>query len=107
MERKRLREIAILRALGATRVRILTLICTEAVLLGIAGGIIGIICGHLLCAIGSAYLSRTVGEKINWLTIGHEEWLYLLAVIVMSFLAGLVPAMKAYSTPVATHLTSV
>src|SRR5205814_5699896 len=37
----RLREIAILRALGATRTRILALICTEAVIIGLIGGAAG------------------------------------------------------------------
>jgi putative ABC transport system permease protein len=100
----RLREIAILRALGATRARILTLICTEAVIIGLAGGVIGCIVGHLLSAIGSAYLNRTVGETINWVRIGPEEWGYLAIVVVMAFFAGLVPALKAYRTPVATNL---
>ncbi len=34
------------------------------------------------------------------------EWLYLLAVIVIALIAGLVPAMKAYRTPVATNLSA-
>src|SRR5207244_13504124 len=69
----RLREIAILRALGATRRRILTLICTEAILVGLVGGLLGMLAGHALSAAGSVYLQRTIGEGINWLTIAPEE----------------------------------
>jgi putative ABC transport system permease protein len=103
----RLREIAILRALGATRTKILTMICAEAVAIGIIGGILGLIAGHLLSALGSQYLLQTVGEGINWLKIGDEEWVYLIAVAILALLAGLVPAMKAYRTPVATNLVGV
>jgi putative ABC transport system permease protein len=103
----RLREIAILRALGATRARILTLICTEAVFIGLVGGLLGFVLGHLLSAAGSVYLNRTIGETINWMSVGPEEWGYLALVIVMAFLAGLVPALKAYRTPVATNLVAV
>lgn len=103
----RLREIAILRALGATRTRILTLICFEAVLIGAIGGIVGFIAGHALSAVGSAYLQQTVGEPINWIAVGPEEWGYLAAVVIIAGLAGLVPAMKAYRTPVATNLVAV
>jgi putative ABC transport system permease protein len=39
----RLREIAILRALGATRTRVLTLICLEAGLIGLVGGLLGLV----------------------------------------------------------------
>jgi putative ABC transport system permease protein len=102
----RLREIAILRALGATRTKILTLICTEAVVVGLVGGLIGFVVGHLLSAAGSVYLEATMGETINWLSVGAEEWGYLALVVVMAFLAGLVPAMKAYRTPVATNLVA-
>src|SRR5439155_1345455 len=103
----RLREIAILRALGATRHRILTLICAEAILIGVVGGLIGFVAGHLISAIGSAYLNQTMGEKINWIGVGPEEWGYLALVVIMAFLAGLVPALKAYRTPVATHLVTI
>jgi len=102
----RLREIAILRALGATRVRILSLICAEAVLVGLIGGVLGIIVGHALSAAGSVFLNKTMGESINWLTVGKGEIWYLLAVCVMALLAGLVPAMKAYRTPVANNLVA-
>ncbi len=102
----RLREIAILRALGATRAKILTLICTEAVIVGVVGGLLGFLVGHALSAAGSAYLNQTLGESIDWITIGPEEWYYLALVVVMAFLAGLVPAMKAYRTPVATNLVA-
>ncbi len=100
----RLREIAILRALGATRRRILAQICLEAGLIGLTGAIIGLIMGHLLAAAGSAYMRRLMGEGLNWTKIGGEEALYLVAVTVIAVLAGLVPAMKAYRTPVATNL---
>jgi putative ABC transport system permease protein len=102
----RTREIAILRALGATRGRILTLICAEAVLIGLAGGIIGMTAGHALGAVASAYLNNSVGQGFNWYTPRPAEWLYLLIVTAISLLAGLVPALKAYSTPVATNLVA-
>lgn len=103
----RLRDIAILRALGATRARILTLICAEATAIGLIGGVLGLLAGHLLSAAGSSYLRQTVGEGIDWLRVGGDEWAYLAAVVVLALLAGLVPAMKAYRTPVATNLVSV
>ncbi len=102
----RRREMAILRALGATRRRILSLICVEAVLVGAVGALIGFVAGHLLSAAGSVYLKGLVGEGINWLSVGPEEWGYLLIVAVLALVAGLVPALKAYSTPVATHLAA-
>jgi putative ABC transport system permease protein len=101
-----MREISILRALGATRVRILVLICLEAGLVGLAGGILGLLAGHLLAAAGSLMMQRFVGESIDWVAIGPAEGLYLGVVVLIAFLAGLVPALKAYRSPVATNLVS-
>jgi putative ABC transport system permease protein len=102
----RRREIAILRALGATKGRILGLICFEAAMVGLLGGILGFFAGHLLGAAGSVYMSQLVGEGINWTAVGREEWGYLIAVILLAGLAGLVPGLKAYRTPVATNLVA-
>lgn len=102
----RLREIAILRALGATRVKVLSLICLEAGLIGLIGGALGLIVGHLLAAGVSAGMERYLGEGFAWWRMDGLEWIYLGAVVVLATLAGLVPAMKAYKTPVATNLVT-
>lgn len=103
----RKREIAILRALGATRLRIVTLLCLEAGLIGLFGGILGIIAGHLLGLGGSIYMQRLVGEGLPWMTFESGEWIYLLRVVMISLVAGVLPALNAYRTPVATNLVSV
>src|SRR5205814_4689771 len=62
----RYREIAIMRALGATRTRILAAICAEAACIGTMGGLLGLLFGHLLAATGSVILARTLGSGIAW-----------------------------------------
>jgi putative ABC transport system permease protein len=102
----RMREIAILRALGATRRKILLLICVEAGLIGLVGGVMGLLVGHALGAGGSFFLRRLLGEGIDYVTVGWDELLYLLIVLAIAVVAGLVPAWKAYRVPVATHLVT-
>jgi putative ABC transport system permease protein len=102
----RLKEIAILRALGATRRRVLALICLEAGFIGLFGGVLGIVVGHLAAGLGSVYFNKTLGESINWVTPDRWEGVYLLGAVVIAVLAGLVPALKAYRTPVATNLVA-
>jgi putative ABC transport system permease protein len=100
----RLGEIAILRALGATRARVLGLICLEAGVIGVVGAFLGLVVGHLLGLGVSALINRYIGSEIDWLATGREEWIYLGVVVLLAVLAGLVPALRAYRTPVATHL---
>jgi putative ABC transport system permease protein len=101
----RRREIAVLRSLGATRAKLLTLVTLEAVVLGIVGAALGWLGGHALAAAGSGYLSGLLGEGIAWWRVGTNEILYCLGVVLLSGLAGLVPASAAYRTPVAQHLS--
>lgn len=103
----RLREIAILRALGATRVKVLGLICLEAGLVGLFGGLAGLVVGHLMAWGVSAGMEAYLGEGIKWYVVSGIEWVYLCAVVVLAALAGLVPAMKAYKTSVAANLVAV
>jgi putative ABC transport system permease protein len=102
----RRREIAILRALGATRLRVLTLICVEAGLIGLVGGILGFAAGHALAGIGSIYTDRHLGITVNWLTVSQLELIYLAGVTLLATIAGLVPAVKAYETQVAANLVA-
>lgn len=102
----RMKEIAILRALGATKGKVLTLICLEAGLIGLGGGVGGILLGHAAAAVGSSILNKLIGQGFAWQAMGQAELLYFFGVIVLSVLAGLVPALKAYRVPVATNLTA-
>ena len=82
------------------------LISTEAAFVGLVGAVIGFVLGHALCAVGSQYLEKTLGEGVNWTRVSPNELWYLLGVVAIAFVAGLVPALKAYRTPVATNLVS-
>lgn len=102
----RLREITIMRALGATRLRILTLICSEAALIGLVGSLLGLLCGHLMGAIESYYFNQRIGQSIEWYRVSNTEFISVLLAVGIAALAGLVPAVKAYSSPVAVNLTN-
>jgi putative ABC transport system permease protein len=100
----RMREIAILRALGATRQKVLVLICAEAGFIGLMGGFLGLIVGHAMGAVGSYVMTQTIGQGFDWWTVGSDQLIYWAVVVVIAVVAGLVPALKAYSVPVATNL---
>ena len=101
----RLKEIAILRARRHAEYG-LTLICLGSGSGGIFRSILGFIAAHLVCEVGSAYMQATFGESLNWMSVSWPEPAYLVAVVVLAVLAGLVPAIKVYRTPVATNLVA-
>ncbi len=101
----RRREVAVLRSLGATRVKVLLLVTIEATLIGLVGAIAGAIVGHGIAAVASTYLADRLGGGIAWWSVGRLEVLYLLGVVLLAAVAGLVPALAAYRTPVAQNLT--
>ncbi len=102
----RRREIAILRALGATRYRILSLITVEAALIGAIGGALGLIMGHAVAGVAANIAKDQLGETVGVFNIGSVEVAYIGGVILIAALAGLVPALKAYSTSVADNLVA-
>jgi putative ABC transport system permease protein len=102
----RRREIAIMRALGATRAKILLLVCLEATLIGIAGAVIGAVVGTTIAYLGAAYAQqRFGGAGISFMPEPLVLY-YAAGIVVLAFLAGLVPALKAYETPVADNLVA-
>jgi putative ABC transport system permease protein len=103
----RLKEIAILRALGATRKTILTLICLEAGFVALIGSILGLFLGHAVNAAGAWYMLQNYGEVLAFNPIEYlYEVYYVIAVVILATVAGLVPALKAYRTSVATNLVA-
>jgi putative ABC transport system permease protein len=97
---ERRHDIGMLRAVGASRRTIITLILTEGVILGIAGTMIGIILGYLL---GSS-LVRAMGPMLNQflhVEIGNpviQPGLFVTTIALgvgVTLLAGLLPAWNA------------
>jgi putative ABC transport system permease protein len=82
-------EIGLRRALGATRGQIRAQFLAEAVLLSLAGGVIGVIVG----AGATAVYARVHGETV---VIPPQAWVGgLAAALLIGALAGLLPAIRA------------
>ncbi len=87
---ERIREVGLLRALGAARHQIMGLFLGEAVILGILGGLAG-----LLLGIGGAWL---IAMLVPGLPV-QIAWAYVLASLAIAvsigLLAGVLPALRA------------
>jgi putative ABC transport system permease protein len=100
----RRREIAIMRALGARRQTVMLIILMEAVLLCLAGGILGILLGHGLVAVGSPIIEARAGLLIDPAAFNPLELIVLPLMIGLAIIVGIIPGMTAYQTDVAEGL---
>jgi putative ABC transport system permease protein len=103
MEQRR-RQVAVLRVLGASRGRIFGLVVTESALLGLLGAASGILAAVIAARVGAWYLKRDLGLIISPALALDALLVVCVATIALAALAGVVPAMIAYRTPVVRSL---
>ncbi len=126
---QRRHEIAVMRALGASRGNVMLIMLTEAFLLALAGGMLGWVAGHgLNAALGPIVEAQTgvgirffdiapavpvfafLGDYGSFLPNALLEWrvspelLLLPGLLVLAVLVGVYPAISAYRTDVAKSL---
>jgi putative ABC transport system permease protein len=103
MEQRR-RQIAVLRVLGCSQARIFGLVVTEAAMLGAIGAVLGV----LLHLVGIEVVSAVLKQRFGVEAAGPFDLTVTLVVclgaVALASIAGIVPAMMAYRTPVAKNL---
>ncbi len=102
---ERRRDIAVMRALGASRGTIAQIIIGEAVLIAGIGAILGLFLGHLVIHAAAPAVQAAVGFTIPPWTFQPFELLVLIGVLGVGVGAGAGPAISAYRTDVATGLS--
>jgi putative ABC transport system permease protein len=100
----RRKEIAIMRALGAQRRTVFSIILAESILLCFGGGILGILLGHGLVFAAAPVVQEQSGILVNPFAFETIEFVLLPALIGLASLIGIVPGLAAYRTDVARAL---
>ncbi len=117
-------EIAVMRALGASRTAVLTIVLVESIILAIGGGAAGWIMGHGLNSLASPIIERRTGVSIGffdfapsvdlyqllggaadiqWMNVSSEV-LLIPSLLILAVIVGFLPALAAYRTDVAGSL---
>lgn len=102
---ERRRELAILRALGASPAQILALLALESALLASAGIVLGLLLLYGAGAGAAPWLAAHYGLSLSLSLPAAGEWTLLAAVLGASLLASLVPALRAYRYSLADGMT--
>jgi putative ABC transport system permease protein len=102
---ERRREMAILRSVGARPLTILSLLATEAGVLTLGGVALGtaLLYGALFFA--QPYIDRVYGLHIAVDPPGSGQMLTLAGIVAAGFIAGLLPAIRAYRMSLADGMT--
>jgi putative ABC transport system permease protein len=101
---ERRQEIAIMRALGARRVTVMSIILLESILLSLGGGILGLLIGHGLVWALSPFIMEYSNVMVRFWDFQLAELILIPGLIVMASVVGYLPAVIAYRTDVAQSL---
>ncbi|MEO6236150.1 MAG: ABC transporter permease, partial [Vicinamibacterales bacterium] len=100
----RQKELAIRAALGATRRRIVEQLLTESIILGLAGGLLGLVFAYWGISWMQALGSKSV-PRLHEIGINGGVLLFTLSLSIASaILFGLAPAMRAAALDLQAHL---
>jgi len=101
---ERRQEIALMRALGARRLTVMTIILLESILLSLGGGVMGVLFGHLLIGGIGPLISEHTGIVVRFWDFQLAELILIPGLIVLASVVGFLPAAVAYKQDVATSL---
>jgi putative ABC transport system permease protein len=102
---ERRREFAILRALGARRATVFSVIVLEATTITTLGAVVGYAVYGAILGAAFVVIRDQTGVVLDPFRLDPALWITPLAIVALGALAGLVPAFKAYRTDVASNLT--
>ena len=104
---QRRRQIAILRVLGCSRPRVFGLVMTESAIIGLIGAAVGIGVSTVATDVVAGVMRERLGVIVTP-SVG-AQWMLsiIMATVFLACIAGLVPSIMAYRTPVARNLRPV
>jgi putative ABC transport system permease protein len=97
-------EIAVMRALGASRTTVMVIILLESILLSLMGGAMGLAIGHGAIWCCSSMIADLTGVAVGLMQFQLPELILIPGLIILASAVGYLPAMSAYRTDVAKSL---
>jgi putative ABC transport system permease protein len=98
-------DLAIMRTLGASRVRLLWQLLFEGILMALLGTVLGLLLGHIVTEILGLWLNQTQQLHITGWTYVTQEYTLLILAILIGAVSALLPAIQAYRTDIANTLS--
>jgi putative ABC transport system permease protein len=99
-------EIAVMRALGASRATVMLVVLCESILLSLIGGAAGFVIGHGLVAAAAPWVVDYTGVTVGLFTFDWRSLIIVPGLVVLASIVGYVPALNAYRTDVVKGLAT-
>jgi len=106
MEQRR-RQIAVLRVLGASKMRVFSMVLTESAIIGTLGGFAGLVLALGAGRLVSGLLQARVGIVVEPALPIDGYLMIVLLTVGLSMVAGFIPAVIAYRTQVVRSLRPI
>jgi len=103
--RERRYDLAILRTLGASRIKVLKLVIIEGMAIASIGSFAGLIIGHVLVSLLGVFTRKGAEIGLSGFVFLPSIYVLWLGVLFVSFIACLIPAWEAYKTNIRSTLT--
>ncbi len=103
---ERSHDIAVMRALGASRSAVMGIILVESILLSLLGGLAGVFLGHAVLGLAGPIVEAHAGIALKFWQFNGKEGLLVPGLVVFASLVGFLPALTAYRTDVGKTLGS-
>lgn len=97
-------DLAIMRSMGATRLKLLSAILLEGSVLTLLGSILGMLSGHGVLMVLARVMPETQKAGISGLVFYSDEWIILAGSLLLGVLCALIPAIEAYRTNISKVL---
>jgi putative ABC transport system permease protein len=103
---ERSHDIAVMRALGASRSAVMGIILVESILLSLLGGLAGVLLGHAVLGLAAPIVEAHAGIALKFWEFHWQEAQLIPGLVVFASLVGFLPALTAYRTDVGKTLGS-
>lgn len=97
-------DLAIMRTLGASKLKLFTLVIFEGMVITIIGGFLGLIFAHIALYYISLQTSQSA-DFIHAFKLNPVELIFVLLACIIGIISALIPAIKAYKTTI-SHILS-
>ena len=103
--KERAYDMAVMRSMGAPRLKLFVSILLEGGLLTFLGCLIGMGIGHGVLMLLPAIVKQTEKTGINGLIFYPEEWILLVGSLLLGLICAAIPAMQVYRSDVSKILS--